>query len=442
MFKRKVYEKLKSWKNKCQGDYAALIQGARRVGKSTIAEEFAKHEYRSYIMIDFANASKSIKELFEDIADLDLFFLRLQAETNTTLYERDSVIIFDEIQLYPKARQAIKYLVADHRYDYIETGSLISIKKNVKNIVIPSEEHKIDMFPMDYEEFLWATENPNYPLIRKITELGKPIGDSTNRKLMRDFRLYMAVGGMPQAVKAYVDKKNFTEIDAIKREIIELYMDDFKKIDTSGLISRIFESIPAQLALNKKRFVISRATGKRKTTKDEERLSDLIDSRTILLCNNVKRPGISLSQTRSEEQFKLYLSDTGLFTTLLFNDESRAHEDIYKKLLSNRLTENLGYLYENAVAQILASSGRRLYYHTWKKADSTHSYEIDFLIIQNGKIIPIEVKSSRIRPHHSLDEFIRKYSQTISNKWILSQHDVGSIDGIYLWPVYCLPALL
>ena len=237
MFKRKVYNQLKHWKNTCQGSYAALIQGARRVGKSTIAEEFAKKEYRSYIVIDFANTSKGIRKLFEDISDLDLFFLRLQAETNTTLYERDSVIILDEIQLFPRARQAIKYLVADHRYDYIETGSLISIIKNVKNIVIPSEEHKIDMFPMDYEEFLWATENPNYPLIRKLIESGRPVGESTNRKLMRDFRIYMAVGGMPQAVKAYVAKKNFAEIDAIKREIIELYKDDFKKIDAVGLIS-------------------------------------------------------------------------------------------------------------------------------------------------------------------------------------------------------------
>lgn len=442
MFKRKVYDQLKNWKQTYDGTYAAMIQGARRVGKSTVAEAFAQNEYRSYIKVDFANITEELVDVFKDIADLDMFFLRLQAETGVTLYERESVLIFDEIQLFPKARQAIKYLVQDHRYDYIETGSLISIRKNVKDIVIPSEEHKIDMYPMDYEEFQWATGNENYNLIRQMVEKEKPIGEATNRKLMRDFRVYMAVGGMPQAVEAYVQKKDFAVIDKIKREIIELYKDDFNKIDQSGLISRMFESIPAQLALKKKRFVISRATGKKKNIKDEERLSDLLSSKTVQICNNVTDPGISLSQTKSDDQFKLYLTDTGLFTTLLFNDESQVHEDIYRKLLSNKLTANLGFLYENIAAQIIASSGRKLYYHTWRKENSTHSYEMDFLVISKTKVVPIEVKSSRIRPHDSMDAFAAKYSRHMGEKIIVSGRDIGKDGDIKLWPLYCLPVLM
>ena len=441
MFKRKVYDQLLSWKEKYHGTYSVLIQGARRVGKSTVAEEFAKREYRSYILVDFANLTKEMKSVFDDIADLDLFFLRLQAEARVTLFERESVIIFDEIQLAPHVRQAIKYLVADRRYDYIETGSLLSIRKNIQNIVLPSEEYKIDMYPLDYEEFLWATGNQNFELIRKIVQLGKPIGDAVNRSLMRDFRIYMAVGGMPQAVDAYVKKKDFAAIDAVKREILELYLDDFLKIDPSGRISAIFESIPSQLALKKKRFMISQATGKKKATSDDERLYNLLNSKAVLCCNNVTSPSISLSQTKSLEDYKLYLADTGLFTTLLFNDESHAHEDIYAKLLSSKLPENLGFLYENAVAQILTSSGRKLYYHTWQKPESTHSYEVDFLIISRTKLIPIEVKSARINPHASLDAFQEKYHREIDQRWIISQHDIGTLEGIALWPVYCLPVL-
>lgn len=438
VFRRKIYEKLLSWKETYNGAYSVLIQGARRVGKSTIAEEFARNEYKSYIKVDFANITDAMLDIFRDINNLPLFFLRLQAETNVTLYERESVIIFDEIQLYPKVRQAIKYLTADHRYDYIETGSLISIKKNVKGIVIPSEELKIDMFPMDYEEFLWATGSPNYDLIRQIVSMGKPIGDSTNRKLMRDFRIYMAVGGMPQAVEAYVEGKNLTEIDAIKREIIDLYKDDFRKIDNSGRISRMFESIPSQLALKKKRFVISHATGKTKTSRDEERLAELIDSRTVLICHNVENPGISLAQTRQDGSFKLYLADTGLFTTMLFNDEMEAHEDIYRKLLSDKLPENLGYLYENSAAQALTAAGRKLYYHTWEQESNNHFYEIDFLIVEKAKISAVEIKSARIKQHKSIDEFSKKYSHILRNKYLFSQHDFSQDRDIQILPMYCI----
>ena len=442
IFKRKIYNKLLEWKNKSNGKSAILVEGARRVGKSTIVEEFAKNEYKTYIKIDFSNVSKSIKSIFDDITNIDLFFLRLQAETKITLYNRESAIIFDEIQLFPQARQAIKHLVKDGRYDYIETGSLISIKKNVENILIPSEEYSINMYPMDYEEFLWAIGNDSYDIIRKIVETKRSLGDNINQKVMRDFRIYMAVGGMPQSVAQYIDKKNFQEIDEIKREIIKLYKDDFNKIDKSGRLSSIFEDIPSQLAIHTKRFYISQATGKKKTVKDEERLFNLIDSKTINICHNVSEISVSLSQSKIFDEYKLYVADTGLFITLLFNDESQINENIYRMLLSDKLPENLGYVYENIVSQMLVSAGHKLYYHTWPKRNSTHSYEIDFLIHNDIKIVPIEVKSSRIRPHESLDEISKKYKKRINKKWILSQHDIGSIDDIELWPIYCLPVLL
>lgn len=270
MFKRKVYDELINWKEKYSGKYAAMLEGARRVGKSTIAEEFAKNNYRSYIKVDFANIKKDVLEVFEDIASLDIFFLKLQSATGIKLYKGESVIIFDEIQRAPLVRQAIKYLVADGRYSYIETGSLISIKQNVADIVIPSEEHFIEVYPMDYEEFLWATENDTYSVLKELYNTNKPVGDKLNNKLMRDFRIYMAVGGMPQAVEAYVNGNNLEEIDMVKRSILKLYEEDFYKIDPSGRLSKMYNAIPGQLSKNKKRYVISSATGKRTTDKDKE----------------------------------------------------------------------------------------------------------------------------------------------------------------------------
>lgn len=442
MFRRKAVDSLKDWKEKLAPKYAALLEGARRVGKSTIAEEFAKENYRSYIKIDFANISADLSDVFTDITALDLFFLRLQTVTGVTLYRRESVIIFDEIQLRPSVRQAIKYLVADGRYDYIETGSLISIKKNVRGIVIPSEEHKIPVHPMDYEEFMWATGNDSYGVLRDLYRLDSPVGNGTNRKLMRDFRIYMAVGGMPQAVQAYVDGRDFSQIDTVKREIISLYVDDFKKIDSSGLIGRMYKSIPSQLATGKRRYVVSAATQKRKTGRDLERLSDLLDSKTVIPCYNALNPGVSLSQTRDDETYKLYLSDTGLFTTMLFDASPGAGSTIYSKLLSDKLPADLGYLYENVVAQMMASTNRELYYHTWNKAGSTHYYEVDFIVQAGSKIIPLEVKSSGSRMHESIDVFCGKYSQYIRDAFLLSQKDVGHQEQLKSKPVYMLPFIL
>ncbi|MCD7956217.1 MAG: AAA family ATPase [Lachnospiraceae bacterium] len=441
MFKRKVYDQLLEWKKEWDGKYACLLEGARRVGKTTIAEEFARNEYESYILIDFSNCSREILDIFDDISKLDRFFLRLQVETGVQLHERKSVIIFDEIQLFPKARQAIKHLVKDGRYDYIETGSLISIKKNVKDILIPSEEHKIHVYPMDYEEFLWATGgNPN--VLDMAYKSNMELGNAANRNAMKDFRIYMAVGGMPQAVERYIAANNFEAVDKVKREILDLYYDDLKKIDDSGRITDMYKSVPCQLAAKKKHYVISTATGKQKTRKDEERLFELIESGLVLPCYNVLNPTVSLSQTRDIDCFKLYLSDTGLFTTMLFNDSQNGIEDIYKKLLSDALPADLGYLYENAVAQAVKASGRDLYYHTWKKEGSTHSYEIDFLITSKNKIVPIEVKSSAVKSHKSIDNFAIKYSKHVGDRYLLSQKDVGKIGDLKLKPVYMILFLL
>lgn len=441
-FKRKIYKRLLEWKKTEAGSYAALLEGARRVGKSTIAEEFARNEYASYILIDFANVSDAVLSCFEDIHDLDIFFLRLQAITGKTLVKNDSVIIFDEIQLFPKARQAIKYLVKDGRYHYIETGSLISIKKNVKDILIPSEEIKISVYPMDFEEFQWAAQGNMYELSKQVFQSGKNIGEKINRKWMRDFRIYMAIGGMPQAVEAYLAGKDFTEIDKVKRMIINLYEDDFKKIDSSGRISALFHSIPAQLSKGGKRFIPSKATGKRKSTKEEELIHDLVDSKTVLLSHNTSDPRVSLSLTKTLDSYKLYLADTGLFITLMFIDRPEVVNEIYSKLLSDKLPANLGYLYENVVAQMIKACGHELYYHTWDKENSTHYYEIDFLFSKAAKVNAIEVKSSGIGKFESLKVFAKKYSKVVDKTYLLSAKDRKKEDEIDFLPVYMLDFIL
>lgn len=439
-FKRKAYDKLVQWKTDYAQNYAVLLEGARRVGKSTIAEQFARNEYRSYILIDFSKASNEIKSCFDDINDLDMFFLRLQALTGVNLYKEESVVIFDEVQLFPKARQAIKHLVKDGRYHYIETGSLISIKKNVENILIPSEEMKIDVYPMDYEEFCWVT-NQNFDMLKKIYDMNKSIGQEVNRKLMRDIRVYMAVGGMPQAVEAYTAGQNFSMIDQIKRQIIVLYEDDFKKIDPSGRLSSIYHSIPAQLSKEAKRYSLSKTLGRRKNEKDDSLIYNLIDSKTVIASYNSTDPRVSLSLTKDLSSYKLYIADTGLFVTLMFIDRPATENEIYAKLLADKLPANLGYLYENLVAQMITSTGRELYYHTWEKKGSTHYYEIDFLISNGSKVSAIEVKSAGAGKHESLLEFRKKYSKNIKNSYIVSQKDIDKKEELKFMPVYLTPFL-
>lgn len=442
MFKRKIYSKMQEWKKESDGKTALLIEGARRIGKSTVVEEFAKNEYESYILIDFSRASKETRELFEDVSDLNFLFLQLQLQYKVDLKERKSVIIFDEVQLCPPARQAIKALVADHRYDYIETGSLISIKKNVKDILIPSEERKISMYPMDYEEFLWAIgDTATFSLLKKCFDMNQGLGDSINRKQLRQFRLYMLVGGMPQAVSAYIETNNFRKVDEIKRDILNLYESDFAKIDPTGRLAMLFDAIPAQLNKNAARYQTSSVLNGEKQDKILELIAELKDSKTVLVAYNTNDPDTGMANTKDLSKFKLFLSDTGLFVTLMFKDKDFTENEIYEKLLSDKLSVNLGYLYENIVAQCLTSNGNELFYHTIMNEKSKHNYEIDFILARKNKIVPIEVKSSGYKTHKSLDVFTEKYSSRILKRYLVYTKDMSKDQDIFCMPVYMVPFL-
>ena len=437
MFKRKIYNKLLEWKKESDGHTALLVEGARRIGKSTVVEEFGKKEYESYILIDFAFAPQSVKDLFLDMSDLNYFFLQLQLQYHIDLVERKSLIIFDEVQFCPLARQAIKVLVKDHRYDYIETGSLISIKKNVQNILIPSEERKINMFPMDYEEFRWALgDNTTIPLLKKAYDAKMPLGDAMSRKMMRDFRLYMLVGGMPQAVNEYITTNNFRKVDLVKRDILKLYDDDFKKIDPTGRISMLFDAIPAQLNKNASRYQVSSVLENERADSILELLAEMVNSKTVLISYRANDPNSGLSANKDLKLFKLFVGDTGLFTTLMFKDKDFTENELYEKLLNDKLSANLGYLYENAVAQTLAANGNELFYHSWQNETSKHNYEVDFLIARKNKICPIEVKSSGYKAHTSLDEFCKKFSSRISDKYIVYTKDLAKDADILYIPMY------
>lgn len=439
MFKRKIYSKIKEWKNSSNGKTALMIEGARRVGKSTVVEEFAKNEYETYILIDFSIVSNDLKELFEDMSDLNYFFLQLQLQYHVELENRKSVIIFDEVQLCPKARQAIKVLVKDGRYDYIETGSLISIKKNVKDILIPSEERKIQMHPMDYEEFLWAlNDSTTMKLLKSAFEAQKSLGDQLNRKLMRDFRLYMLVGGMPQAVHEYITTNNFKKVDDVKRDIISLYEDDFRKIDSTGRLSMLFEAIPSQLNKNTKGFQTKKVLNSYKTkdTTILSLISELKDSKVVTVAYHANNPDVGLSAYKDLNRFKLYMADTGLFVTLQFKDKDFTENIIYEKLLNDKLSTNLGYLYENIVAQILTATGNDLFYYTFYQEERKRNYEIDFIISKRNKICPIEVKSSRYKIHASIDAFYEKFSERILKRYIIHTKDVSKDKDILCLPVY------
>ena len=442
MFRRKIYDKLLEWKTESDGRTALLIEGARRVGKSTVVEEFAKNEYESYILIDFSRASKAVKELFEDISDLDYLFLQLQLQYKVDLHERRSLIIFDEVQQCPLARQAIKALVADHRYDYVETGSLISIKRNVKDILIPSEERKISMYPMDHEEFLWAVGDiTTIPLLKKVFDSGKPVGAQIHRKLMRDFRLYMLVGGMPQAVNEYIETNNFRKVDQIKRDILNLYEDDFKKIDPTGKLSSLFDAIPAQLNKNASRYQVSSVLNGERAENILESIAELKDSKTVLVSYHANDPNAGMSNNKDLGKFKLFLSDTGLFTTLMFKDRDFTENIIYEKLLNDKLSANLGYLYENAVAQILTANGNALFYHAFMNESTRRNYEIDFILARKNKVCPMEVKSSGYKTHASLDAFSRKFSDRILDKYLIYTKDFAKDEDIFCLPIYLVQFL-
>lgn len=436
IFKRKIYDRLVEWKQKSNGESALLVQGARRIGKSTIVEEFAKNEYSSYLIIDFNKASTIVKSLFDDLMDIDFIFLQLQTIYNVVLENRKSVIIFDEVQKCPNARQAIKYLVQDGRYDYIETGSLISIKQNTKDITIPSEEERIDMYPMDFEEFRWAVgDTVSVPLIKTFYEKRMPLG-AAHRVKERDLRLYMLVGGMPQAVNEYLSTNNLAKVDAVKRRIIQLYSDDFLKIDSTGKLSRLFMAIPTQLSKNASRYYANAVVGKLENKKEEEMLINLEDSKAVLVSYHADDPNVGMSLTKDVSRYKLFVADTGLFVTMVFWDKDFAENIIYQKLLADKLETNLGYVYENLVAQMLTAAGNNLFYYTFEK-DEKHFYEIDFLLSRGNKICPVEIKSSGYKTHASLDAFREKFSAGIKNSYLLYTKDLqkGENELLYL-PFY------
>lgn len=437
IFERKIYQKMLNWKNEFNGKTALLIKGARRVGKSTVAKEFAEKEYSSYILIDFSIAPKEVHNLFSDISNLNYLFLRLQLIYHVNLENRKSVIIFDEVQREPLARQAIKHLVKDGRYDYIETGSLLSIKKNVENIVIPSEETRIEMTPMDYEEFRWALgDKVTIPMLKMAFENKIPLGDDVNRRMMRDFRLYMLVGGMPQVVKEYIDTNNFNKVDQVKRSILELYEDDFRKIDSTGKASLMFLAIPSELAKNTSRYQVSSVIPGEKQDRVLGIISEIKDSLTVNVAYHANDPSVGMSLHEDISKYKLFLSDTGLFTTLAFMDKDFTENIIYEKLLSDKLDTDLGYLYENMVAQTLYASGNKLFYYTFPKDESKHNYEIDFMISKKNKICPIEVKSSGYKTHASIDSFATKFSSKIGQKYLVYTKDLRKDGDLLCIPIY------
>ena len=388
------------------------------------------------MIIDFNKASTVVKSLFDDLMDLDFIFLQLQTIYNVVLEERKSVIIFDEVQKCPNARQAIKYLVQDGRYDYIETGSLISIKQNTRGITIPSEEETIDMYPMDFEEFRWALgDTTSIPLIKTFFDKRIPLG-AAHRVKQRDMRLYMLIGGMPQAVNTYLNANNLNVVDAVKREIIELYADDFRKIDPTGKATRLFYAIPGQLNKNASRYQVSGIIDQGRQDRVEELLQDMEDSQVVLFSHHANDPHVGLPLHADSDKYKMFMNDTGLFVTLAFRDKDFTENSIYAKLLSDKLPADLGYVYENVVAQMLRAAGNELFYHTWPTESGKHNYEIDFLLSRGNKICPIEVKSSGYKRYASLDAFSCKYPDRILHRYLIYTKDYRKEGDLEMVPVF------
>ena len=438
--RRKIYTELLKWKEEEAGRTALLIDGARRVGKSYIVENFAKQEYKSYIIIDFNRVNQEVTELFENyLNDLDLFFMYLSNYYNVKLYERDTLIIFDEVQLFPRARAAIKYLVADGRYDYIETGSLMSIKKNVKDIVIPSEERHLRMYPLDFEEFLWALDNESLmDFIKVFFEKKKPLGAALHRKAMDYFRQYMIVGGMPQAVERYVETKDFERVDRVKRDILELYRADIVK-HAQGYemkVEQIFDDIPAQLQKHDKKFKLSSLKKEARFRDYEDAIFWLSDAMIVNVCYNSTAPNIGLKLNMDRVTMKCYMADTGLLISHAFDENGIVSEEIYKKLLFDKLEVNKGMIMENIVAQMLVASGHKLYfYNNPSRDDASLRMEIDFLIAKSKitskhNISPIEVKSGGKYTLTSLKKCREKYTEQLDTLYVLHKNDLKVEEGI------------
>lgn len=441
MLKRKIYNDLVAWKNNSKGLTALMIDGARRVGKSFLAEQFAKTEYKSYILIDFGQAPTDILDLFiNDSSDLNLFFAKLSAFYSTKLYNRESLIIFDEVQQFPRARQLIKYLVADGRYDYLETGSLIRLKKNVQDIIIPSEEDHIEMFPLDFEEFLWAMgDEATYPLIRNCFEQRKPLGAALHRKIMNDFLQYILVGGMPQSVLAYKKDKDFEASDAAKRRILNLYREDVAKFAEGyeDKVFAVFDDIPGQLSKKEKKYKLSSLGKQARFRTFEDSFIWLNEAMIVNSCFNATDPHVGLALSADNRTQKCYMADTGLLVTHTFKDKNFTSNELYRAILFDKLNINEGMLMENIVAQMLRHKRQRLYFYSRSdNLNRENHMEIDFLITEEKKIAPIEVKSGNYHSHSSLDKFKKNFSSVIGNSYILYTKDVMIKDEIIHLPLY------
>lgn len=444
--KRKIYDKLLDWKNTSNGDTALLIDGARRVGKSYIAEDFAKENYKSYILVDFNKVNEDVCNLFVNyLDDLDTLFMYLSNYYNIKLYDRESVIIFDEVQMFPKARAAIKYLVADGRYDYIETGSLMSIRKNVKDITIPSEERHIHMYPMDFEELLWAMDNEMLmPVIRDCFEKKKPMGQMLHRKAMDYFRQYMIVGGMPQAVEKYIQTRDFEAVDITKRNILTLYREDIMKhSDGNELeIEAIFDEIPAQLSKHEKKFKLSDIKPSARMREYKQPFYWLDDAMIVNTCYNSSEPNVGLKMNMERKTLKCYMADTGLLISHAFDENGIVSEEIYKKLLFDKLSVNSGMLMENIVAQMLTAAGHKLYFFSKSSREKAEDrMEIDFLIAKSKitnkhNISPIEVKSGDRYTLSSIKKFMNKYKEQTNIPYVLHTKDLKEENGIVYLPMY------
>lgn len=449
--KRKIYNELLKWKEKESHRTALLIDGARRVGKSYIAEKFGANEYKSYILIDFFEAGNEVKDLFENyLNDLDTFFKYLSAIYNTKLYEHNSLIIFDEIQFYPRARAAIKYLVKDGRYSYLETGSLVSIKENVKDILIPSEERHIKMYPMDFEEFLWAIGNESLmEIIRENYDNKKPMGQVLHRKAMTCFRQYLIIGGMPQAVSEYVQTDDLENVDQIKRNILTLYRNDISKhaIGYERKVTSIFDEIPSQLQKHEKRFTLSSLGRSARFREYENSFLYLDDSMIINTCYNSTAPNFGLKLNRDNSSMKIYLADTGLLISHTFDEERLEIEQVYNKLLLGKLEINEGMIFENIVAQMLVASGHKLYFYSNpSRNDKNQRMEIDFLISKRKvtsrhNISPIEVKSGKRYTLSSINKFKTQFAEQLDVAYVIHTNDYKEEDGIIYLPVYMTPLL-
>lgn len=444
MLKRKAYDALVKWKETSQGSTAALIEGARRIGKTTVAKAFAEAEYKDYMILDFSFENDDVKNNFKDnIGDLDDFFRNLFLFKGHSLPPKQSVIIFDEVQLFPLARQAIKALVADGRYDYIETGSLISIKRNVQDILIPSEEHRIKMYPLDFEEFLWARgREVAVGMIQEAFQNKKALPDDVHRMLMKEFRTYVAVGGMPQAVVAYIEGEEFAAIDFVKQSILDLYLEDINKYSQNNRrVLEVYKSIPEQLSHNSSVFKFSTIGKDERYQTLSGPVDFLCEAMIVNRCDNVTVPDLLLDLNRDSSNFKLYSSDTGLLVTQAMSDGTYSADYIYRELVSDRISTNMGMIMENVVAQMLVASGHPLRFHEFmyrpKDSKEEKRYEIDFLLVRGRRICPIEVKSSGYKAHKSLDYLYEKYNDLKSNeKYIVYTKNLDKKDGIVFIPFY------